>query len=179
MSILIGLSLSQSSQDGAVKSPQHKLLPNMGIYSVLGRRSDRAIKKERREKEEKKGKRKNEKKEEKKEGEVYICKTTIYYDYSSLFPLRMASNRHVEPYYDPTLVWNGYWGQNMDHILGLIKSKMSKITLPLVRLRPSSPSFRALTICSTPLRGMQRHIMIQLWSKTDIGVKTWTTFLVS
>jgi hypothetical protein len=34
MSILIGLSLSQSSQDGAVKSPQHKLLPTRRLKKV-------------------------------------------------------------------------------------------------------------------------------------------------
>jgi len=73
MSILIGLSLSQSSQDGAVKSPQHKLLPVVGIYSVLGARSDRAIKKgtERKGREERE-KEEREKGREERERSIYM-----------------------------------------------------------------------------------------------------------
>jgi hypothetical protein len=109
-----------------------------------------------------------------------IITFTIIFSIVSCFNnLLIASKRHIDAHYDPTSVPNGCWGQKMHHFLGIIKSKMSKLTLPLLRLRPSSPSSRALTICASPLSGICKRIMIQLRSQTDVGVKRCTTFLVS
>ena len=48
----------------------------------------------------------------------------------------------------------------------------------LLNVQPSSTAFRALILCTSPLRDIYKHILIQLWSQTDVAINSWTTFLV-
>ena len=106
-------------------------------------------------------------------------KTTCFFSVSRFNTLRIISKRYVEVYSDPTLVSNGCWVQKLDHFHGLINLLMTKLTRSITTFTICFLSSRVFIVCTTPLSDIQRYIQIQLWSQTDVGIKSWTTFLVS
>ena len=81
--------------------------------------------------------------------------TSLFYSVSCFQSLRISSRRHVEAHNDPTLVPNLCWDQKMDHLLGLIKSKMSKLTLPIIKC---TSLFYSVSCFNTLLIASKRNI---------------------
>jgi hypothetical protein len=79
--------------------------------------------------------------------------TAAFYSVSLLNNLQIASKKHVQAYFDLTLVPNGSRHQNLDLFLGLIDSNISKLTLPIIKFTTTFYSVSRFKILSIAYKG--------------------------